>query len=68
MLLVKTKGEDRQVVASGDLEEMQEQFDKASSDNDFDTIEIIDRTGRLYRREHREKPAVKKAAKKKSAE
>ena len=68
MLIVKTKGKNRFIAADVNAEEMLEKFEELKKDSDFDTIEIIDRTGRLYKQEQAavEKVKTAKAAKKES--
>ena len=51
MLIVKTKGKNRFIAAEVNAEEMFEKFEELKKDSDFETIEIIDRTGRLYKQE-----------------
>jgi len=66
MLIVKVKDGNRVIAAEGDAEELAEKFESLKNDTDFDTIEIIDRTGRLYKQEQANiKPAK---AKKKASE
>jgi tetrahydromethanopterin S-methyltransferase subunit G len=63
MLIVKEKDGERVVAAQGDLAAMQKQFDELKSDTDFDTIEIIDRVGRVWAKQEASKPVAKKSAK-----
>lgn len=67
MLIVKNKNGNRILAAEGIPEEMEEQFETLRRDTDFDTIELCDRRGRLFRQELA--PAKpKKQAKKKASE
>lgn len=64
MLIVKQKDGQRVVAAEGTKEEMEEKFEELKGDTDFDSIDLIDRTGRLYKRQEVVKQAAKKSAKK----
>ena len=59
MLIVKTKGKNRFIAAEVSAEEMYEKFEELKKDSDFDTIELIDRTGRLYKQEQASVKPVK---------
>lgn len=67
MLIVKNKNGNRILAAEGSPEDMEKQFETLRRDTDFDTIELCDRRGRLFRQELA--PAKpKKQAKKKASE
>ena len=66
MLIVKNKDGSRILAAEGSPEEMEEQFETLRRDTDFDTIELCDRRGRLFRQELAPAKPKKKAKKKAS--
>lgn len=67
MLIVKNRNGNRILAAEGTPKDMEEQFENLRRDTDFDTIELCDRRGRLFRQELA--PAKpKKQAKKKASE
>lgn len=66
MLIVKNKDGNRILAAEGSPEEMEEQFETLRRDTDFDTIELCDRRGRLFRQELAPAKPKKKAKKKAS--
>ena len=66
MLIVKNKDGNRILAAEGSPEEMEEQFEILRRDTDFDTIELCDRRGRLFKQELAPAKPKKKAKKKAS--
>ena len=66
MLIVKNKDGSRILAAEGSPEEMEKQFEPLRRDTDFDTIELCDRRGRLFRQELAPAKPKKKAKKKAS--
>ena len=66
MLIVKNKDGNRILAAEGSPEEMEKQFETLRRDTDFDTIELCDRRGRLFRQELAPAKPKKKAKKKAS--
>jgi len=67
MLIVKNKNGNRILAAEGSPEDMEKQFETLRRDTDFDTIQLCDRRGRLFKQE--QAPAKpKKKAKKKASE
>lgn len=66
MLIVKNKDGNRLLAAEGDPKEMAEQFEILKKDTDFDTIELCDRRGRLFKQELAPAKPKKKAKKKAS--
>jgi len=66
MLIVKNKDGNRILAAEGSPEEMEEQFETLRRDTDFDTIELCDRRGRLFKQELAPAKPKKKAKKKAS--
>jgi len=66
MLIVKNKDGNRILAAEGSPEEMEKQFETLRRDTDFDTIELCDRRGRLFRQELAPAKPKKKAEKKAS--
>jgi len=66
MLIVKNKNGNRILAAEGSPEDMEKQFETLRRDTDFDTIELCDRRGRLFRQELAPAKPKKKAKKKAS--
>ena len=67
MLIVKNKNGNRILAAEGSPEDMEKQFETLRRYTDFDTIQLCDRRGRLFKQE--QAPAKpKKKAKKKASE
>ena len=66
MLIVKNVDGSRILAAEGSPEEMEEQFEILRRDTDFDTIELCDRRGRLFKQELAPAKPKKKAKKKAS--
>ena len=66
MLIVKNKDGSRILAAEGSPEEMEKQFETLRRDTDFDTIELCDRRGRLFKQELAPAKPKKKAKKKAS--
>ena len=66
MLIVKNKDGNRILAAEGSPEEMEEQFETLRRDTDYDTIELCDRRGRLFKQELAPAKPKKKAKKKAS--
>lgn len=66
MLIVKNKDGSRILAAEGSPEEMEEQFETLRRDTDFDTIELCDRRGRMFKQELAPAKPKKKAKKKAS--
>jgi|11BtaG_2_1085332.scaffolds.fasta_scaffold14493_2 hypothetical protein len=66
MLIVKNKNGNRILAAEGSPEDMEKQFETLRRDTDFDTIELCDRRGRLFKQELAPAKPKKKAKKKAS--
>ena len=66
MLIVKNKNGNRILAAEGSPEDMEKQFETLRRDTDFDTIELCDRRGRLFKQELAPAKPKKKANKKAS--
>jgi len=66
MLIVKNKDGNRILAAEGSPEDMEKQFETLRRDTDFDTIELCDRRGRLFKQELAPAKPKKKAKKKAS--
>ena len=66
MLIVKNKDGNRILAAEGSPEDMEKKFETLRRDTDFDTIELCDRRGRLFKQELAPAKPKKKAKKKAS--